>query len=35
MLNAGSEVGFWVPGIKAKAAPAVFARPLLMGVFSR
>jgi AcrR family transcriptional regulator len=35
MLNAGAELAFWVPGIKAKAAPAVFARPLLMGVFER
>jgi AcrR family transcriptional regulator len=34
-LNAGAELGFWVPGVKAKAAPAVFARPLLMGLFAR
>jgi hypothetical protein len=34
-LNAGAELGVWVPGIKPKAAPAVFARPLLMGLFSR
>jgi len=34
-LNAGAELGFWVPGVKQKAAPAVFARPLLMGLFSR
>jgi AcrR family transcriptional regulator len=34
-LNACSELGFWVPDVKQKAAPAVFARPLLMGVFSR
>ncbi len=34
-LNACAELGFWVPGVKQKAAPAVFARPLLMGVFSR
>ncbi|HEY8573229.1 TetR/AcrR family transcriptional regulator [Phenylobacterium sp.] len=34
-LNAGSELGYWVPGIKQKAAPAVFVRPLLMGVFER
>ena len=34
-LNAGAELGFWVPGVSQKAAPAVFARPLLMGVFSR
>jgi len=34
-LNAGAELGFWVPGVKQKAAPAVFARPLLMGLFAR
>jgi AcrR family transcriptional regulator len=34
-LNAGAELGFWVPGVSQKAAPAVFARPMLMGVFSR
>lgn len=34
-INAGAELGQWVPGVKPKAAPAVFARPLLMGVFSR
>jgi AcrR family transcriptional regulator len=34
-LNAGAELGQWVPGIKPKAAPAVFVRPLLMGVFER
>jgi len=34
-LNAGAELGFWVPGVTQKAAPAVFVRPLLMGVFSR
>ncbi len=34
-LNAGAELGFWVPGVSSKAAPAVFARPLLMGVFER
>jgi AcrR family transcriptional regulator len=34
-LNAASELGFWVPGVKQKAAPAVFARPLLMGFFER
>ena len=32
-LNAGAELGFWVPDVSQKAAPAVFARPLLMGVF--
>jgi AcrR family transcriptional regulator len=34
-LNAGAELGFWVPGVRQKAAPSVFARPMLMGVFSR
>lgn len=34
-LNAGAELGFWVPGVTQKAAPAVFARPLLMGIFRR
>lgn len=34
-LNAASELSFWVPGVKQKAAPAVFARPMLMGLFSR
>ncbi len=34
-LNAGAELGFWVPGVSQKAAPAVFARPQLMGIFER
>ncbi|MFN3512088.1 MAG: TetR/AcrR family transcriptional regulator [Phenylobacterium sp.] len=34
-LNAGAELGFWVPGVTQKAAPSVFARPLLTGVFVR
>ena len=34
-LNAASELRVWVPGVSQKAAPAVFARPLLMGIFSR
>jgi len=34
-LNAGAELGFWVPGVSQKAAPAVFARPMLMGIFAR
>ena len=34
-LNAGAELGFWVPGVRQKAAPAVFARPMLMGIFAR
>jgi AcrR family transcriptional regulator len=34
-LNAGAELGFWVPGVSQKAAPAVFVRPLLMGIFEK
>ena len=34
-INAGAGLDRWVEGVKAKAAPAVFARPLLMGIFSR
>lgn len=34
-LNAGAELGFWVPGVTQKQAASVFARPLLMGVFER
>jgi AcrR family transcriptional regulator len=34
-LNAGAELAFWVPGVTQKAAPAVFIRPMLMGIFSR
>ncbi|MDB5418803.1 MAG: transcriptional regulator, TetR family [Phenylobacterium sp.] len=34
-LNAAAELPFWVPGVTQKAAPAVFARPLLMGLFER
>ncbi len=34
-LNAGAELAFWVPGVSQKAAPAVFARPMLMGVFAK
>jgi AcrR family transcriptional regulator len=34
-LNAGAELDVWVPGVSQKAAPAVFARPMLMGVFER
>ena len=35
MVNACAELSFWVPDVSQKAAPAVFARPLLMGVFER
>ncbi len=34
-LNAGAELRFWVPDISQKSAPAVFARPMLMGIFER
>lgn len=34
-LNAAAELPFWVPGTTPKAAPALFARPLLMGLFER
>lgn len=34
-INAGAVLGHWVEGVKPKAAPAVLARPLLMGIFSR
>lgn len=34
-VNACAELGIWVPGVSQKAAPAVFARPLLMGLFAR
>jgi AcrR family transcriptional regulator len=34
-VNACAELGIWVPGVSQKAAPAVFARPLLMGIFAR
>ncbi|MDB5474973.1 MAG: transcriptional regulator, TetR family [Phenylobacterium sp.] len=33
-LNAAAELAFWVPGVKSKAAPAIFARPMLMGLFN-
>jgi AcrR family transcriptional regulator len=35
MINACAELTFWVPDVGQKAAPAVFARPLLMGIFER
>lgn len=34
-LNAGAELRFWVPDVSQKGAPAVFARPMMMGVFER
>jgi hypothetical protein len=35
MLNAAASLGVWSPGIAAEEAAAQFARPLLLGVFSR
>jgi hypothetical protein len=34
-LNAGAELDVWVPGVSQKAAPAVFVRPLMMGIFEK
>ncbi|MDB5424833.1 MAG: transcriptional regulator, TetR family [Phenylobacterium sp.] len=34
-LNAGAELDVWVPGVSQKAAPAVFVRPLLTGIFEK
>ncbi|MFN3521661.1 MAG: TetR/AcrR family transcriptional regulator [Phenylobacterium sp.] len=34
-LNAAAELRFWVPDLSQKGAPAVFARPMMMGVFER
>lgn len=34
-LNAAADLSFWVPDVRPKAAPAVFVRPLLMGLFAR
>jgi AcrR family transcriptional regulator len=31
-LNAAADLGGWIPGLKPRAAPAVFIRPLLMGI---
>jgi AcrR family transcriptional regulator len=35
MVNACAELGSLVPDVSQKAAPAVFARPLLTGIFER
>jgi AcrR family transcriptional regulator len=32
-VNAGANLGFWVRGVSSRAAPAVFVRPFLMGIF--
>lgn len=34
-VGAAGELNSWVPGIRQAAAPAIFARPLLMGLFCR
>ncbi|WP_421736717.1 TetR/AcrR family transcriptional regulator [Caulobacter sp.] len=34
MLNAAASLGAWVPGLERDEAAALFARPLLMGVFT-
>jgi AcrR family transcriptional regulator len=35
LINAAASLGSWVPGVTREEAAAVFARPLLQGVFSR
>ncbi|MDO9223928.1 MAG: TetR/AcrR family transcriptional regulator [Caulobacter sp.] len=35
MLNAAASLGMWTPGLDEQEAAALFARPLLMGVFTR
>jgi AcrR family transcriptional regulator len=34
-LNAAAELGFWVRDVKIDEAAALYARPMLMGVFTR
>jgi len=34
-LNACAELGYLVPDVRPKAAPSVFVRPLLMGIFEK
>jgi AcrR family transcriptional regulator len=34
-LNAASDLAFTIPGVVAEEAPALYAKPMLMGVFSR
>ena len=33
-LNAAAELGFWVRGVEPSEAAALYAKPLLMGVYS-
>ncbi|MFZ5669389.1 MAG: TetR/AcrR family transcriptional regulator [Pseudomonadota bacterium] len=35
MLNAAASLGVWAPGLRRDEAAALFARPLLLGVFTR
>jgi len=35
MLNAAASLGQWAPGLEREEAAALFARPLLLGVFTR
>ncbi|MDP1631861.1 MAG: TetR/AcrR family transcriptional regulator [Caulobacter sp.] len=35
MLNAAASLGMWAPDLKREEAAALFARPLLLGVFTR
>jgi len=35
MLNAAASLGVWAPGVERTEAAALFARPLLLGVFTR
>jgi len=35
MLNAAAALGAWVPGVERDEAAELFARPLMMGVFTR
>jgi hypothetical protein len=34
-LNACADLGALVPDVRPKAAPAVFAKPMLMGLFGK
>lgn len=34
MLNAAASLGLWAPGLERQEAAALFARPLLLGVFA-
>jgi len=35
MINAAASLGQWAPGLQREEASALFARPLLLGVFTR